>query len=251
MKSFETILDEAKELVSNDRNKSYGDAKENFDKASKIFYSWTGIQLSTRQISQVMQALKMAREEANPSHRDNYVDQAGYIHLRWLDDCRLPDKPANTSWEKPTYDGPCVEYDDTILTPELESLQNAQKIGNDLQEKATFSVRKKAYDTFLQNNWKEQKIENSRVLKITDRDLPPTPKKGGTTRDTLFFPFLIMDKVHRLVSEYCRINGFLPSKIEFAHCWIEPLIKTDEVKDVPTALSGFKWIGIEAVCLPF
>lgn len=76
-------LDEAKHLITGDRNVSYGTPTANFANIAEI---WTtlfrhkmlpGVSFDAREVADAMIALKIARSIAQPK-RDNYVDVAGY-----------------------------------------------------------------------------------------------------------------------------------------------------------------------------
>lgn len=77
------VLEEAKRLITGDRNKSYGSATENFTNIAKI---WNvqfghmlkdGYEFTAGQVGEAMISVKLARAIAQPK-RDNYVDMAGY-----------------------------------------------------------------------------------------------------------------------------------------------------------------------------
>jgi len=85
MAPYNSVIQEAYNIVNGSRAESHGDFKDNFERTAKIFNAWTGHDLSSEDVAKFMQCLKMAREYANPDNRDNLVDQAGYIELR----CKL------------------------------------------------------------------------------------------------------------------------------------------------------------------
>lgn len=77
------VLDEAKALITGDRNKSYGSPIQNFTNTADL---WTvqfqhkfkdGERFTASDIAQAMVLLKMARMIAGDKH-DNYVDAIGY-----------------------------------------------------------------------------------------------------------------------------------------------------------------------------
>jgi len=66
--------------ILNDRQKEYGDAKENF---RKIGVMWGIIldlpfPIAEYQVAQMMIALKIQRISANPDHQDSWLDIQGY-----------------------------------------------------------------------------------------------------------------------------------------------------------------------------
>ena len=82
-----SILDEAKEIIYGDREKTYGAPSKNL---RLIAASW-GIYLSARSgipyavlendVCIMMVLLKMARLASDPKHRDSQVDACGYLAL--------------------------------------------------------------------------------------------------------------------------------------------------------------------------
>lgn len=77
------ILDEAKRIVTQDRNDTYGEPEELFAAINAI---WDGIDAArgTRARSAVdvglyLAGLKLARAAAAPLHVDSYIDGAGYF----------------------------------------------------------------------------------------------------------------------------------------------------------------------------
>lgn len=79
-----SVLQEAYNLVTGARADKHGDFKDNLTRAAGIFKAWTGKELTADEISKVMQCIKMAREISAPNERDNFVDQAGYVELRYM-----------------------------------------------------------------------------------------------------------------------------------------------------------------------
>jgi len=79
----ESILYEAAELITGDRNKTYGSPTQNFQDTARI---WTaslrhklkdGVELDATDVAKLMIGLKLARITAQPK-RDNWTDIAGY-----------------------------------------------------------------------------------------------------------------------------------------------------------------------------
>lgn len=83
-----SILSEAHDLVTGDRQKDYGDPVECWDRTAKMFSAYLGIEVSARQASDMMILVKMSRL-ANGFHKDSYRDVAGYA---WVSD-QVGDKP--------------------------------------------------------------------------------------------------------------------------------------------------------------
>lgn len=84
------VLDEARALITGDRNKSYGSPTENFSNTAKLWNVQFGHKLSepftAADVAQAMIHLKMARMIAGPK-RDHYVDVAGYAACGWETEC--------------------------------------------------------------------------------------------------------------------------------------------------------------------
>lgn len=77
------ILDEAKRIVTQDRNRQYGPPEDLFAAIGMI---WLGLDLARGDrarnavdVGLYLAALKLARASANPGHRDSFVDGAGYL----------------------------------------------------------------------------------------------------------------------------------------------------------------------------
>lgn len=77
------VLEEAKRLITGDRNKSYGDPMSNFSNTADLWNVQFGHKLKDSEmftasdVAQAMMQLKMARMIAGPK-RDHWVDVAGY-----------------------------------------------------------------------------------------------------------------------------------------------------------------------------
>ncbi len=74
----EEIEEEARRLVSGDRNVQYGDAEEDFRLIGKVWSGILGIDVSPVQVGLCMAGLKLVRE-AWRAKRDNRVDAIGYL----------------------------------------------------------------------------------------------------------------------------------------------------------------------------
>lgn len=87
-----TILEVAAELTSNDRNKTYGHPKDNFEMIARLWdayidhrrIAWKrenpseGFQIEAHDVAQMFILTKVARLANTPGHRDSLVDIAGY-----------------------------------------------------------------------------------------------------------------------------------------------------------------------------
>lgn len=76
------ILDEARRIVTQDRNRQYGEPEDLFAAIAMI---WAGLDLARgarprggADVALYMQGLKAARASANPGHPDSWTDGIGY-----------------------------------------------------------------------------------------------------------------------------------------------------------------------------
>jgi hypothetical protein len=76
------LLDEAKGLITGDRNNSYGPPTQDFQRTADL---WTALgftfnegPIEPHHIAMAMILLKMSRATWSPHHRDNWADSAGY-----------------------------------------------------------------------------------------------------------------------------------------------------------------------------
>jgi len=80
----ESMLDEAKRLTSNDRQKNYGHPKDNFKRIADLWNSYIVNRISPRadisveDVAWMMVLLKIARDLNKPT-KDNLVDSIGYV----------------------------------------------------------------------------------------------------------------------------------------------------------------------------
>lgn len=77
-----SVLDEAKQLVTGDRNAAYGPPTQDFDRtaamASAFGFQVDGNPLTSHHVAIFMILLKMSRLSWTPTKRDSWVDTAGY-----------------------------------------------------------------------------------------------------------------------------------------------------------------------------
>ena len=74
---MKNVLEEANEITSGARRKSYGHPRENFDYTAKLWSAYLGFELAGEDVGMLMILLKIAREAHNKK-RDNLVDICGY-----------------------------------------------------------------------------------------------------------------------------------------------------------------------------
>ena len=75
-----TILDEAKEIIYGDREKTYGDPAKNLNQIASLWALYLNKSISPQDVCMMMILLKVARQ-SNAYTRDNLVDIAGYAAL--------------------------------------------------------------------------------------------------------------------------------------------------------------------------
>lgn len=75
-----SVLEEAHDLVNGDRQQSYGDAYESFDRIAKMWSAYKGIKITAKDVASMMILMKVSRSVTS-SKRDNWVDMAGYAEL--------------------------------------------------------------------------------------------------------------------------------------------------------------------------
>ena len=77
------LLDEARHLTENDRNKAYGDPVENHEQIAAIFNAITGHAVTAREVALFHVATKLARLSCNPTHKDSHVDGMAYLGIAY------------------------------------------------------------------------------------------------------------------------------------------------------------------------
>jgi hypothetical protein len=79
----ESVLTEASQLITGDRNKTYGSPTQNFSDTASLWTTYLrpkllpGVEIDPGEVAILMILLKVARMSAQPK-RDNWVDIAGY-----------------------------------------------------------------------------------------------------------------------------------------------------------------------------
>ena len=82
----ESVLQEAERLVNGDRQQSYGDASESFERIADFWHAYlktklkSDVHLSAKDVASMMILMKVSRSVTS-NKRDNWVDMAGYAEL--------------------------------------------------------------------------------------------------------------------------------------------------------------------------
>jgi hypothetical protein len=82
------LLEEAARLTGTERRAVYGEPVENHQHIARIFNAITrrdvtGNGLTAADIVNVLRAVKLARQQAAPLHRDSYVDEMAYTGIAY------------------------------------------------------------------------------------------------------------------------------------------------------------------------
>ena len=74
------ILKQAEKLINGDRNKNYGDAKQNFQDIADLWSVFLGTKVTREQVAVCMILMKCSRLMKS-NHMDGWVDICGYAAL--------------------------------------------------------------------------------------------------------------------------------------------------------------------------
>lgn len=75
------ILTEANDYITRDRAATHGKAEDSFAQIAALWSTDLGVQLTAIDVARLMVLFKMARAKSNPTHKDNWIDAAGYSAL--------------------------------------------------------------------------------------------------------------------------------------------------------------------------
>lgn len=75
------ILDEAKRLINNDRQKDYGRPEINHTRIANLWSAFLETDITPAQVAMCMSLVKVARLIESPKHLDSYVDMAAYAAI--------------------------------------------------------------------------------------------------------------------------------------------------------------------------
>lgn len=73
-----TILDEAAQLTSTDRQAVYGHPADDYARTAAMWSAYLGVEVTALQAQMCMVLVKVSRLANTPTHRDSLVDIAGY-----------------------------------------------------------------------------------------------------------------------------------------------------------------------------
>jgi hypothetical protein len=76
-----SILDEAKEIIYGDREKTYGSPAKNLNMIAELWGAYHGVLFTAEDVCNMMILLKVARLANDPRHRDSQIDLCGYAAL--------------------------------------------------------------------------------------------------------------------------------------------------------------------------
>lgn len=72
-----SVIEAAKSIVAGDRQADYGDAKESFGRIAKLWSAYSGIEITSWDVAQMMILLKVSRAKTSKKD-DTLIDIAGY-----------------------------------------------------------------------------------------------------------------------------------------------------------------------------
>lgn len=77
------ILREAEQAVMRDRAATHGRLEDTFGHIARVWSARIGVTITPAQVCILLMDLKGARAWGNSSHRDNWIDMAGYAACGW------------------------------------------------------------------------------------------------------------------------------------------------------------------------
>jgi len=81
MVTRDEILASAADIISGERNKDYGDAKDNFLDIAALWSSYLDHDFTVVDVANMMMLMKIARTKKSPCKLDHWVDICGYSAL--------------------------------------------------------------------------------------------------------------------------------------------------------------------------
>lgn len=74
----ESVLDQAKQIVMQDRNLDYGSPEKNSADIAALWSTYLGVEIKSHDVGAMMILMKISRIKTSPSKEDHWVDVAGY-----------------------------------------------------------------------------------------------------------------------------------------------------------------------------
>lgn len=75
----EQILDEAKRIVTQDRETQYGKPEDSFARIAAFWSTYLAVEVKPHDVAAMMTLLKIARIAVQPTKADSWYDSAGYM----------------------------------------------------------------------------------------------------------------------------------------------------------------------------
>lgn len=72
------LLHKAEEIITKDRNNSYGEPDQDFARIAELWSTYLGHSVKPHDVAAMMIMLKLSRISWNPTHEDSWLDAAGY-----------------------------------------------------------------------------------------------------------------------------------------------------------------------------
>jgi hypothetical protein len=74
-----TILDTAKQYVTQDRQNTHGKPEDSFARIANYWSVYLEGDVTSKDVAIMMTLLKIARLDENPTNADNWIDACGYL----------------------------------------------------------------------------------------------------------------------------------------------------------------------------
>lgn len=81
MTKLGTLLDQAKDVITGERQDSYGAPEDSFTLIAQLWGGYLGRVLTAREVADMMVLFKVARLKGQKPTRDTYLDIAGYAAI--------------------------------------------------------------------------------------------------------------------------------------------------------------------------
>jgi len=78
MKETKQILEKANSLISQDREKDYGDKVKNHENIAKLWSAYKNTEITAHDVAIMMTLLKIARTKLGAVSEDTYIDMSAY-----------------------------------------------------------------------------------------------------------------------------------------------------------------------------